>query len=623
MASILAKKQKKYTLKELKTLGHQLLSSRSYVNNIPLLLTFLSPSSPLEHALESLVSLQAFFIPLMPELPPSSLKSQVNANDVAKEDPDMVYKIWLRSKFDQFVNLLIEIVISPQSDDALKDVALDAVMEFVKLGKGGVFQTAIYYKLLRNAVYSTASIDFLLEILQSKFFKYIDVRYFTYVSLEKLIRNLGPATGSGKRHMRSDDSNSQISEASEEVSIRKLYDILSQIPSSVEQDQNLNDEMWSQLGISTRSSDLELSMEDVNGGRQESKNIKDIQLTSLITKRMKLKFSKAWMSFLKLPLPLDVYKEVLANLYQMVIPGMTNPVILSDFLTRSYDIGGVISVMALSGLFILMTQHGLEYPNFYEKLYALLIPTIFMAKHRAKFFELLDSCLKSTLLPAYMAAAFAKKLSRLSLAVPPSGSLIIIAIIHNLLRRHPSINCLVHQLPAEEANGVPSTGGDESVKNSVEGGSAARSDMLTGKKGVDLFKSEESDPMKSDAMRSSLWEVDTLRHHYCPAVSRFVASLETDLTVRQKTSEMNVKDFSSGSYATIFKSEIGRRVKQVPLAFYKATPTSLFSEADFPGWTFGSQKGNEEEARCEENGNVNSGMEDGQKFTKRQRTECS
>jgi hypothetical protein len=59
----------------------------------------------------------------------------------------------------------------------------------------------------------------------------------------------------------------------------------------------------------------------------------------------------------------------------------------SDFLTRSYDIGGVISVMALSGLFILMTQHGLEYRKFYEKLYALLTPAVFMAKHRSVFLQ--------------------------------------------------------------------------------------------------------------------------------------------------------------------------------------------------------------------------------------------
>lgn len=70
------------------------------------------------------------------------------------------------------------------------------------------------------------------------------------------------------------------------------------------------------------------------------------------------------------------------------------PTIFSDFLTRSYDIGGVISVMALSGLFILMTQHGLEYPKFYEKLYALLTPAVFMAKHRAVFFQV--SYIKAT-----------------------------------------------------------------------------------------------------------------------------------------------------------------------------------------------------------------------------------
>lgn len=62
------------------------------------------------------------------------------------------------------------------------------------------------------------------------------------------------------------------------------------------------------------------------------------------------------------------------------------------------------------------------------------------------YLQLLDSCLKSPLLPAYLAASFAKKLSRLLLSVPPSGALVITALIHNILRRHPSINCLVHRV---------------------------------------------------------------------------------------------------------------------------------------------------------------------------------
>lgn len=38
--------------------------------------------------------------------------------------------------------------------------------------------------------------------------------------------------------------------------------------------------------------------------------------------------------------------------------------------------------------------------------------------------------------------------------------------------------------------------------------------------------------------------------------ARFVLSLETDLTVRAKTTEVAVDDFSGGSYATIFREEV-------------------------------------------------------------------
>jgi len=37
---------------------------------------------------------------------------------------------------------------------------------------------------------------------------------------------------------------------------------------------------------------------------------------------------------------------------------------------------------------------------------------------------------------------------------------------------------------------------------------------------------------------------------------RFVLSLENDLTVRAKTTEVTISDFSSGSYSTIFREEV-------------------------------------------------------------------
>jgi U3 small nucleolar RNA-associated protein 19 len=235
----------------------------------------------------------------------------------------------------------------------------------------------------------------------------------------------------------------------QDLATHRMYYILSHIPSLEGMGEKADYEMWNGLGVFIKDGDPK---EDSNRQKAEDKQHKTDKSSNnelsaaVIVKKMKIKFTKAWISLLRSPLPLDVYKEVLVTLHQAVIPQLSNPILLCDFLTRSYDIGGVISVMALNSLYILMTQHGLEYPNFYEKLYALLAPSIFMAKHRARFFELLDSCLKSPLLPAYLAAAFAKKLSSLSLSVPPSGTLVIIALIHNLLRRHPSINCLVHRV---------------------------------------------------------------------------------------------------------------------------------------------------------------------------------
>ncbi|KAK3205704.1 hypothetical protein Dsin_019750 [Dipteronia sinensis] len=617
MASMLSTKKRKQSLKELKTLGQQLLSSRAHVNNLPLLITFVSPASPPQHLLESLLSLQSFFTPVLPQLPPASSSKKNLVDDESKKDnPEFIYKTWLRSKFDELVRSLIHFLFSPQSEDTLREVVLDTLMEFVKLGNNGRFHSAIYHKLLQTIVHSAESVDTVTDLLASKYFKYIDVRYFTYISLEKLATTLDVKDISDDKAMSANGNDESNPTASIELRIHKIHHIISNIPSQEGNNEKSEHEMWSGSGFSSKDGSEVLITEDKK--LKSDKNNNNVLSPDTIVRKMKLKFTKAWIAFLRLPLPMDIYKEVLVIMHQAVIPFLSNPLMLCDFLTRSYDIGGVVSVMALSSLFILMTQHGLEYPNFYEKLYALLVPSIFMAKHRAKFLQLLDSCLKSPLLPAYLAAAFAKKLSRLSLLVPPSGALVIIALIHNLLRRHPSINCLVHR---EDGYGTEEDGSkaEKEIVDTADESEETVTNKSSRKPGIDHFNNEEINPVKSNAMRSSLWEIDTLRHHYCPAVSRFVLSLENDLTVRAKTTEINVKDFSSGSYATIFREEIRRRVKQVPLAFYKMTPTSLFSEADFTGWTFESEEIKENNTENAGKRTLNTSEENGDISAKRQR----
>ncbi|KAG6519481.1 protein NUCLEOLAR COMPLEX ASSOCIATED 4-like [Zingiber officinale] len=586
------------SLDDVKALGHQLLSSRAHINNLPVLISFLSPAAPLDLAIESLVSLQSFFLPLLREIPSSSSvlrkRSETRTFDGEEKDPESVYKVWIRQRLDDFVDKLIEIAVSEQSADAVRDVALEAIMNFVKLGKDGRFQLGVYNRFLHGIVSSTSAVDPLIDLLGSKYFKYIDIRYFTYTCMEKIIKNLESRIMSefGNVSLHDDEDLSKAGKV--DFAVHIIYNLLSQFP-PLELEKEQSYETWSELGLSFEepenifSNDL-ISDTEPHGLKKANKNVPSI---SHISKKIRLRFSKAWISFLRLPLPVDVYKQVLASLHQSIIPYMTNPSILCDFLTRSYDIGGVISVMALNGLFILMTQCGVEYPKFYEKLYALLTPAVFMTKFRASFFHLLDTCLKSSYFPAYLAAAFAKKFSRLALSVPPSGELIIIALIHNLLRRHPSINFLVHQPLGEENNDVPMEN-----PGSIE---ESRDPAVSKKIGTDPFDDNESDPAKSNAMRSSLWEIETLRHHYSPAVSRFVASLENDLTVRAKTSEVTVADFASGSYATVFRDEIRRRIKQVPLAFYQVIPPSLFSDSDFPGWTFGIQNNEKQETKAAPN----------------------
>lgn len=588
-------------MERVERLGRELLTSRAHVNNAPILISVLA--SCLEdkkrsvQGLEALMSLQAFFLPLLrTELETSAvkeasqrLKRKMNEEGEAKEaelDAEAIYRNWLKSKYEEFLGLLKKIALSSLPSATLRAAALDALMEFARQEKQGKFENRIYLRFLDSLVHSKTFGDVILGLLVSKYFKYKDICYFTYSNLENLAGKLS-SRQSKDDDMSNDNGDALTSKVSLQMVIRNVLEILLQIPPMEEGIEHLEEEMWSSfIGLSTHKKSFATSRKQEQSGTEHMVKNEDVSSGRLLAKRLKSKMSKAWMLFLTLRLPLDVYKKILATLHKTVVPYLTNPILLSDFLTRSYDIGGVVSVMALNSLFILITQHGLEYPDFYNKLYTLIEPSIFMTKYRSRLFELLDTCLKSPLLPAYLAAAFAKKLSRLALSAPPSGSLLVIAIIHNLLRRHPSINCLVDWQDMDENEATKTTELDENIDESG---------VTKVKPGADPFRSEERDTSKCKALQSSLWEIETLRRHYCPAVSRFVASLENDLTVRAKTTEVAVKDFSSGSYGTIFSEEVGRRIKQVPLAFYKSVPSTLFHEKtaqiddpalDFAGWSF-------------------------------------
>ena len=68
------------------------------------------------------------------------------------------------------------------------------------------------------------------------------------------------------------------------------------------------------------------------------------------------------------------------KLHSDIMPYLTDPLLLTDFLTDCYNYGGLISVNALSGLFILITEYNIRYVDYYDKLYQLLTPQVFDMK---------------------------------------------------------------------------------------------------------------------------------------------------------------------------------------------------------------------------------------------------
>ncbi|KAM6377900.1 nucleolar complex protein 4 homolog isoform 1-T1 [Pluvialis apricaria] len=244
-------------------------------------------------------------------------------------------------------------------------------------------------------------------------------------------------------------------------------------------------------------------------------------------------FEKMWLSFLKHKLPTGLYKKVLVILHDSILPYMNEPTLMIDFLTVAYGIGGAISLLALNGLFILIHQHNLEYPDFYKKLYSLLDPSIYHVKYRARFFHLADLFLSSSHLPAYLVAAFIKRLSRLALTAPPEALLMVIPFICNLFRRHPACKVLVHR------------------PNGPEGMSE------------DPYIMEEESPSESRALESSLWEIRSLQNHYHPDVAKAAAVLNQSLS--------EIEDDISGllelSAYELFDKEVKKKAADVPLEF--------------------------------------------------------
>ena len=155
--------------------------------------------------------------------------------------------------------------------------------------------------------------------------------------------------------------------------------------------------------------------------------------------------SGAYMAFLSLSHTPYTYKLILEHLDSHILPNVANPLLLADFLTDSYHIGGIVSLLSLASLFRLMSQHNLDYPHFYHKLYSLCTPALSRSRHRTKLFVLLSKFLSSAYLPSSLVAAFCKRLARLAIVggCGVDGTVELMRLVWGLLRRNRSVKGLL------------------------------------------------------------------------------------------------------------------------------------------------------------------------------------
>ena len=326
-------------------------------------------------------------------------------------------------------------------------------------------------------------------------------------------------------------------------------------------------------------------------------------------------FCKAWRAVLALPLPAATYRDVLRHLPEAILPHVPRPLVYCDLLSDGYARGGVEAILALRGLFVLMTQYNLEYPRFYQRLYNLLTPDALCGADRSTFAQELKRFLSSTGLPAYLLAAFAKRLGRLALHATPSGAALSCGLIFNLMLQHPAARVLVHRstamLPGHEEDEGASEGeegeeGEEDGQTAAANGTDASGDvldvapegvlagdakgesLLTAAAAADPYAHQEEDPEACGALDSCLWEIDQLRKHVCPTVASLAGLFASPMNP-MSTPPIDLEPLATLTYASLGELETRKKLRSVPLA--TRPPKGLFGADPADGTLLGSTGG--------------------------------
>ncbi|PSK41278.1 hypothetical protein C7M61_000955 [Candidozyma pseudohaemuli] len=279
------------------------------------------------------------------------------------------------------------------------------------------------------------------------------------------------------------------------------------------------------------------------------------QMDKSYMRTFKQDFQSCILAWVRMPdLSAEQYKKLLNCLHYGILPYMSSPTSLMDFLTDSLDQeeDEIVPLLVINSLWELMKRENLEYPEFFTKLYSLLTPSLLYTRYRARFFRLLDLFLSSTHLSANLVASFIKRIARLAMSSSAPGVVIVFPFIYNLLKRHPS--CMIMLQNPDGKNNL-------NYK--------------------DPFKNDEPNPQKTGAIGSSLWELETLQTHYHPNI----ATLAKIFSEPFRKPNYNMEDFLDWTYKSLLDSEEKRKYKGLAALEYEDWESLFGKENAFmEGW---------------------------------------
>ncbi|KAG5672676.1 hypothetical protein PVAND_002787 [Polypedilum vanderplanki] len=416
-----------------------------------------------------------------------------------ENSPENNYKQWLRERYTETFDLIVECLESEKHSDAQQ--ALNTLMRFVT--NEGLYpleehqNNQNHFPILQlNKVISKLLLSHrVMKNIIVKISEYTVYDDFCYYVWKLILKNSVPT--------RSNDFNN--------VFIQNYLELINVLIPSTATNKNYSN-------------------------NDDAENEKNFLCKSIKFEQQSLKknVNKVWNFLIQWPHNDITQRQLLVLLLEKVLPYLEKPAMLTDYLMDSLDLGGPIALLALQGIFILIHKYNMSYPNIYEKLYAMFEPEIFHMKFKPRLFHLADIFLSSSYLPETLVAAFAKRLARLALIAPPQDIIIILYFIGNLIIRHPGLKRLI----------CDPNGGHE-ISN-------------------DPFLMDESDPNKSNALQSALWELQLLKSHMLPNVAQAVKNI---ISQPLPTQEWDLGNYLELKENDIFDQEISRKSKEYALTF--------------------------------------------------------